>query len=115
MTSKLSYWVSGLLVAGMLAVAGCGNSNDAGGRAMPQAIDLPKFQQAFPAPTPAQQEIISKISEGVRYGLYPQALAALDKLAADANLTDPQKKALNDLVGGIKQTMQTTPAPAAKP
>ena len=39
MTSKLSYWVSGLLVAGMLAVAGCGNSNDAGGRAMPQAID----------------------------------------------------------------------------
>jgi hypothetical protein len=114
MTIKIRYWVSGILAAGLLAVAGCGKANDVGDRAMPQAIDLPKFQQAFPAPTPAQQESISKASDGVRYGLYPQALAALDKLTADPALTEVQKQAVTDLVQGIKQTMAKAPAPAAK-
>ena len=75
------------------------------------AIDLPKFQQAFPSPTPEQQGTLAKVLEGTRYGLYPQALAALDKLAADPTLTEPQKKAVSDLIAGIKQTMAKAPAP----
>ena len=103
-----------MLVAGVLAVGGCGKSDSVGNRGLPPTMDLPKFQQAFPAPTPAQQSNIDKASESVRYGLYPQALAALDKLAADSALTEPQKKAVSDLVAGIKQTLAKVPTPPAR-
>jgi hypothetical protein len=111
---KTTYWVSGLLVAGLLGLAGCGKSGDVGDRGLPPAMDLPKFQQAFPSPTPEQKNNIAKVSEGVRYGLYPNALAALDKLAADPALSEAQKKAVGDLAAGIKQTMTKTPAPTGR-
>jgi hypothetical protein len=114
MTMRRSYWVSAILMVGLLAFAGCGGSDKAGDRGMPQAIDLAKFQQAFPAPSATQQDSIGKVSEGVRYGLYPEALAALDKLAADPALTEGQKKAVTDLVQGIKETTAKAAAPAAK-
>jgi hypothetical protein len=106
--------ISGILVAGVLVLAGCGKSDSAGDRGIPPAMDLPKFQQAFPSPTPEQQANIAKVSEGVRYGLYPNALAALDKLAADPALTEAQKKAVSDLVAGVKQTMAKAAASPAR-
>jgi hypothetical protein len=115
MTMKTANWVSGMLAAGLLAFGGCGKSDQAGDRGIPAAMDLAKFQQAFPSPTPDQQSDIAKTSEGVRYGLYPNALAALDKLAGDPALTEPQKKAVNDLIQGIKQTLAKAPAPPAPP
>jgi len=111
MPMKTTNWISGLLVAGLLGLAGCGKSDSAGDRGVPATMDLPKFQQAFPSPTPAQQSSIAKVTEGVRYGLYPNALAALDSLAKDPALTDAQKKAVSDLIEGIKQSMATAPAP----
>jgi len=114
MPMKTTNWVSGLLLAGLLGLAGCGKSDSVGDRGLPPAMDLAKFQQAFPSPTPEQQSNIAKVSEGVRYGLYPNALAALDKLAADPALTEAQKKAVSDLVAGIKQTMAKAPTPTAR-
>ena len=111
MTTKITIRVSGILVAVVLALVGCGKSDSGGDRGIPSAMDLPKLQQAFPSPTPEQQANLAKVSEGVRYGLYPNALAALDKLAADPALTEPQKKAVADLIEGIKQTMAKAPAP----
>jgi hypothetical protein len=114
MPMKTTNWVSGLLVAGLLAFAGCGKSDQAGDRGISASMDLSKFQQAFPSPTPEQQSNIAKASEGVRYGLYTNALAALAKLAGDPALTEPQKKAVNELVEGIKQTVAKAPAPPAQ-
>jgi hypothetical protein len=114
MTMNTTNWVSGLLVAGLLAFAGCGKSDQAGDRGIPATMDVSKFQQAFPSPTPEQRSNIAKATEGVRYGLYTNALAALDKLAGDPALTEPQKKAVSDLIEGIKQTMAKAPAPPAQ-
>jgi hypothetical protein len=114
MAMKTTKLVSGLLLLGLLAFVGCGRSDKDQAQGIPAAMDISKFQQAFPSPTPEQQANIAKASEGVRYGLYPNALAALDKLAADPALTEPQKKAVSELVEGIKQTMAKAPAPPAK-
>jgi hypothetical protein len=114
MTMKTTNCVSGLLLAGLLVLVGCGKSDKNQAQGIPAGMDLPKFHQAFPSPTPEQQSNIAKVSEGVRYGLYPNALAALEKLAGDPALTEPQKKAVNDLIEGIKQTMAKAPTPPAR-
>src|ERR1035437_26208 len=102
-----------VLLPGGLALAGCGKPASTQVQGTIAAMDIPKFQQAFPSPTPAQQSSIDKVRMGVRYGTYPDALAAFDKLASDPSLTEPQKKAVSDLIEGVKQTLAkaaTTPA-----
>ena len=102
-----------ILLAGALAFAGCGKSNSDEQRAqeIPALMALPKFQHAFPSPTPQQQGDFSEAYRFVRYSQYPKALAALDKLASDPGLTEPQKKAISDLIEAVKQTMAKAPAP----
>jgi hypothetical protein len=112
MNMKTTYWVLGIVVAGLLAFAGCSKSNKP--VAQHGAVDIMKFRQAFPTPTPDQQNNISKVTQGVRYRLYPRALEALDKLNADPSLTDAQKKAVSDMIEGINQAMTNAPAPPAQ-
>jgi hypothetical protein len=104
-----------VLLAGALAFAGCGKSGSDNGTAQHLAatIDVAKFQQAFPSPTPEQQSTLTKVMTGVRYRQYPDALTALEKLASDPSLTEPQKKAVSDMIEGVKQaSAKTPPAPA---
>ena len=105
-----------ILVAALLAFAGCGRSQPKTNQAQPglPMTELPKFSEAFVSPTPAQQPTVSEAYRSVRYGQYPQALAALDKLASDPTLTEPQKKAVNDLIQSVKQAMAQAPAPPAR-
>jgi len=103
-----------VLLAGSLAFAGCGKSAKPTVQGTTAAVDMPKFQQAFPSPTPEQQSNISKVQQSVRYGLYPDALAALDKLAGDAALSEAQKKAVNDMIEGVKQAIAKLPTAPPK-
>src|ERR1035437_3463997 len=103
-----------VLLAGVVAFAGCGKPASTQVQGTIAAMDIPKFQQAFPSPTPAQQSSIDKVRTGVRYRMYPDALAALDKLASDPSLTEPLKKAVSDLIEGVKQTLAKTAAAPAK-
>lgn len=113
MTIRTKNWITGLLLAGVVAFAGCGKPASTQVPGTITAMDIPKFQQAFPSPTPAQQSNIDKVRMGVRYGTYPDALVALDKLASDPSLTEPQKKAVSDLIEGVKQTLaKAATAPA---
>ena len=100
-----------ILLASALAFAGCGKSDKNAAQRVPATMDPSKLQQAFRSPTPAQQSSLEKVTSGIRYHLYPDTLAALDKLASDPALTEPQKKAISDLVEAIKQTMAKAPAP----
>jgi hypothetical protein len=113
MTKKSTYWLSGILMAGLLAVAGCGKSEKAVAQQPSAAMDFTKFRQAFPTPTPEQNQAIAKVSGAIRYRQYVEVLMALDQLGSDASLTDAQKKAVNGFIEGIKQAM--TNAPAAPP
>jgi hypothetical protein len=110
MTMKTTCWVSGILVAGLLAFAGCGKSDKAGAQQSSPAMDFTKFRTEFPSPTPEQQQVIAKVSQGIRYRLYPDALAALAQLSGDASLTEAQKKAVGDLAAGLSQMMTNAPA-----
>jgi len=107
---KTTVFLIGLIAAGALALAGCGKSDKAGAQQPSAAMDFTKFRQAFPTPTPEQNQVIAKVSLGIRYRLYPDALAALAQLSGDASLTDAQKKAVSDLAAGLSQMMTNAPA-----
>jgi hypothetical protein len=107
---KTTLFLIGLFAAGALTLAGCGKSEKAGAQQPSAAMDFTKFRQAFPAATPEQQQVIAKVSQGIRYRLYPDALAALAQFSGDASLTDAQKKAVNDLAAGLNQMMTNAPA-----
>src|ERR1039457_5985614 len=102
-----------VLLGGVLAFAGCGKSDKSTAQHIPATMDVAKLQQAFPSPTPGQQSALGKVQQSVRYGLLPDALASLDKLASDPSLTEPQKKAVSDMIEGVKQARaKTVTAPA---
>lgn len=103
-----------VLMAGVLALAGCGKSDRGGASSIPAKLDFAKFQQAFPSPTPEQLGNIVKASDAIRHRQYPDALAALEKLAGDPALTEPQKKAVSDLVQGVTQAMTKATTPPAQ-
>jgi len=110
MTMKTMRWVSGIVVAGLLAFAGCGKSEKPSTQAGPPAMDVMKLRQAFQNPTPDQQQCVSKVAQGIRYRMYPTALENLTKLSADSSLTDAQKKIVNDMLEAVKQAMTNPPA-----
>ena len=111
-TRTLSYLISGILLAG-LVVVGCGKKEPP-----PTAniegvtVDLPKLQQAF---TGAPQDVLVQVNNvgfGLRYKEYVKALAALDQLANNPNVTDPQKKVVNEVIEQVKKLAGAGPADA---
>jgi hypothetical protein len=111
MTRQTTHWISGIIAAGLLVFAGCGKSNKAGSEHISLAMALQNFHQAFPSPTTEQQETIAMVSQGFRNRRYPDAAAALTQLSGDASLTDAQKKAVNELLGGVNQMLTNAPPP----
>jgi hypothetical protein len=109
---KMTNYLFMILAASVLALAGCGKSSEPQPSATAGAIDIGKLQQAFPTASPEVQNGFDKIRFAVRYRQLPLALAELDKIARMPGLTDAQKKAVNDLIEQVKQTMN---AAAAKP
>jgi hypothetical protein len=110
MTIKTTHWLPSLLLVGVLALAGCGKSGNSTPQRVPVAVDIQKFRQVFASPTPDQQASIEKVANSIRYGLYPDALAASEKLGSDPALTEPQKQAVTSMIEGIKQAMAKSPA-----
>ena len=114
MTIRTSNWTAGLLLAVALAFVGCGKPAQSPAPGDRVRMDLAKFTQAFPSPTPEQQGALSKVANGVRYRLYPEALTALEGLAGDTSLTEPQKKAVADMIAGITQAVTNAPPATAQ-
>ena len=104
----MTKWVPGILMAGALALAGCGKPT---AEVSPQMeingvkLDVPRLQQAFATEKPDLQSGVNKATMAIRYGQNAEALAELEKLAANASLTEPEKKAVNDVIGQVKQLM----------
>ena len=107
----MARWVSVVVVAGLVAFAGCGKSAKPAAKQSTASMDLAKFREAFPTPTPGQQANIDKVMMNIRYRLYDRCVDALAQLSTDTSLTDAQKKAVNDLAEGLKNLMSSTPAP----
>ena len=99
-----------LLLAGLLALAGCSKSNAPQAPAHPPGtIDVGKLSQAFPAPSPEVQGSLGRLRFCARYHAYQSALVELNKLAQAPGLTEPQKQAINDVIAQVKAATNATP------
>ena len=110
---RMTQWIVMCLLAGALALVGCGKSEPPAPVQQGVAIDLPKLSDAFANATPETQSLLSAVASGVRYGEYASALAALDKLAKIPNLNEAQKKIVTEVIEQVKQV--ASKAPTAPP
>jgi len=108
---RMTSYLLVLLTVGVLALAGCGKSGESKPAAPPPGvIDLGSLQQAFPAPAPEVSTSLNKLRFAARYRQFPTALVELDKLSRLPNLTEPQKKAVNNAIEQVKVAIKTAPA-----
>jgi hypothetical protein len=66
-------------------------------------IDLPKFNEAFANASPEILNDVTMVGFGVRYSDPVKSLMALDKLANNPSLTDPQKQIVAKVTEQVKQ------------
>ncbi len=107
--------IATVLLVGMLALVGCGKSEKPKPSATVTLMDMTPVLQTFPTPTPEVQGHLNRARMALRYRQFDSALDELGKLAQTPNLTEPQKKALDDKIAQIKQAATTAAAEAAKP
>jgi hypothetical protein len=72
-------------------------------------VDSPKLAQSFPTASPEVQAQLTAFQMSLRYQAYDKSLVALDKLANDPSLTEPQKKVVNEVIEQIKQLIAKGP------
>jgi hypothetical protein len=102
-----------VLMAGTLALVGCGKSSskETTSTRQPGVVDLSPLQTAFPDATGDTKASLDKLRFSARYGQLEAELVELDKILATPNLTEPQKKAVNDVIEQVKAAIQAKPAP----
>jgi hypothetical protein len=104
-----------ILTVGVLALAGCGKSDKQATTArVPGRVDLSQLQLQFPNPAPEVSASLNKIRFSLRYRTFDTAGVELDKLAHLPNLTDQQKKAVDDVIEQVKAAINAVPARPAQ-
>jgi hypothetical protein len=114
---KKRTWLLWIVMGSLLALSGAGCSKKAVS-APPQTLQqgVAQLRAALLTADPeVQRELYNRVVRGIRYRQYPQALAALDRIASNPSLNDQQKKIVNDVAELLKQAaqkQQNAPAPA---
>jgi len=111
---KTANWMMMFLLAGALALTGCGKQKPAATVVAGVTVDLPKLRETFATASPELQTVVSEVGMGVRYADYARALSALEKLANAPGLTDPQKKIANEVTEQVKAMASKATAPPAQ-
>jgi hypothetical protein len=103
-------WAFSILICALLALSGAGCTKKAAS-GPPQTLGQAVAQLRAVLAT-AGPEVQSNIYGGVgvvrsiHYGQYDVALAALDRIAGNANLNDRQKRVVSDVTELVKQAAQ---------
>jgi hypothetical protein len=109
---KTANWMMMFLLAGALALAGCGKqAKPVASVADGVTVDVPKLREAFATAAPEVQTSVNEVVQGIRYTDYPRCFAALDKLGAAPGITEPQKKILSQVTEQLKQAAGKAAAP----
>jgi len=103
---KTTKYLLMILTVGVLALAGCSKSDKGPPPREPGRVDLSQLQLQFPNAAPEIAACIDKVRFACRYRTFETAQAELDKLAQLPNLTDPQKKAVDEVAEQIKTAIK---------
>ena len=110
-----NYLIIMILAVGVLALAGCSKSDKKATPArVPGMVDLTQMQEQFPNSTPEVTASLQKIRMACRYRTFDTAQAELDKLAKLPDLTDPQKKAVEEVIEQVKTAISSGAGKAAQ-
>ena len=102
-------WLMIILLAAALAPVGCGKQKSSAPVQQGYAIDESALRNAFSTASPDLQALSAEAVRDIRRVNYPNALAALEKLANAPGLTDAQKKIVTDVTGQVKQEASKVP------
>jgi hypothetical protein len=102
-----------VLLAGVLALAGCGKAKPPPSPAA-GLMNMGKLHEAFPSPAPEVQASLNKLQAAARYGQFEEALVELDKLAHQPNLTEAQKTAIDEKIAQVKERLTAGPPKPAQ-
>ncbi len=104
----------GLAAATGLLTAGCSKSEKTPPAPQIQGVtvDIPKLTETFANSSPEIKSTATQVGFNIRYGKYEDALMALDKLVNDPNVTEDQKKVVNQLIDETKKLAGAGAAPA---
>ncbi|MBN2508424.1 MAG: hypothetical protein JXQ71_17230 [Verrucomicrobia bacterium] len=95
------------LAATTLFFAGCGKTDQ------PAQIDTSALTQSFASAEATVKTAVENTVSAVKQGNYAGALQQLQKLGANAKLTDDQKKAVTDLIAKVQKAITETVGKAA--
>jgi len=113
---KNTTWLLSIATCGLLALSSAA-CNKQPASAPPKTVQegVAQLQEALIKASPeVQSNLQSHVARGIRYGQYPEALAALDAIAGDPSLNDGQKKLVSQVTELVKQEAQKQQdAPAA--
>jgi hypothetical protein len=107
-----------IALGGLVALAGAGCKKQASAEStLPKfsnvAVDLPKLRTTFDNPSPDVAKALTKVNYTIRYGRYLDTLTALDGIKALPDVTDAQKKVIDEVMEQVKQAAQNQEAAKA--
>ncbi len=101
---KLHIEILALALVASLSLIGCGGS---------KKVDTAALEKSFSSAEATLKSSADKAVTAIKNTDYKGALAELQKLAANAKLTDDQKKAINDTVAQVQKFISETATKAA--
>lgn len=104
-TLKIPVWMVSVLLSAAMVLAGCSKS---GG-----SVDAAPIEKSFASADPTTKGAADKAVAAIKNADYSGALAELNKLGANAKLTDDQKKAIGDVVSQVQKALADAGAKAA--
>jgi hypothetical protein len=93
------------LIASVLVLTGCSQS---GG-----SVDAAPVEKSFASAEPSLKAAAEKAVAAIKSGDYAGAAGQLQQLAANAKLTDEQKKAINDVLAQVQKAVADLGSKAA--
>lgn len=116
---RTTSWMTGIALAGLLALAGAGCKKEGPGLQTPTfnkvPVDIPKLSQAMAPAGQSAHTVIVKLKQNLRYHQYDAALAALDSLKEMPDVNDSQKKVIDQVSEQVKQAAKANEAAAPAP
>ena len=106
---KSFHWLSVLIAATLLGLLAC--KRDAPPvHKYGLKVDVVKLESELANSSPGVQSHVALLKHALRYSKFPEAIAELDYLANSPELSQPQKKLVEDLLEQTKQARTNAPS-----